>query len=659
METQCVDAMYAAQTQNRMLSAWLGRYGPDGHGGAWPILIDPTYDRASHYGSYIQVGRYPDIANKPLTSLDVIGHEMGHGIDANTPGGSSMRETKEFVADVFGTATERFANQAPPYDTPDYVIGDASTYQPNSDRLYGERYMYHPSQGLGDNCYYSGVSAPDHPAHQAAGVGDHWFYLVAEGSNPTNGQRQSTTCNRTTTTGIGFLKALQILYHAMLNKTSASSYQQYRLATLASATYLFPADCSAYYAVKAAWDAVSVPTQPDETDCRRPGPWTTSARNADGRIDRYANNGGWPTLRRSQTAPNATTWSPPATFNGAPLDVTDVAATANLDGRVELFGVTPSGIAHRWQTTAGGAWSDWVNFDQATIGGVTPPTSLVSVAVARHADGHLELFAVDGVTGGVYRRMQNVAGTTDPARWSPWNSFGTAPQVTDTSVPPSINTIAAEVNSAGRVAVFATTVAGDVLIRQEGSGAYQWSPWTYVEEPRVDSTTGVNNFTTLATARAADGRLELFGLWSGTVQVRYQPAPGGPWSNWTYLGNNIVELDAEPNANGLVSLFAVDSGATVWRLTETSPGTWSSWVALESLAPAVVPDVRGMAVPQATQALLNAGNFVAQVSYFADTTCGNYGTVTIQNPAAGTVADIGSVVSLRVGQRPSPPYVCP
>jgi hypothetical protein len=30
------------------------------------------------------------------------------------------------MRDVFGTATERFADQAPPFDTPDYVIGDAA-----------------------------------------------------------------------------------------------------------------------------------------------------------------------------------------------------------------------------------------------------------------------------------------------------------------------------------------------------------------------------------------------------------------------------------------------------------------------------------------------------------------------------------------------------
>ena len=45
--------------------------------------------------------------------------------------------------------------------------------------------------------------------HAAAGPGNHWFYLLAEGSNPTNGQPASPTCNGSTVTGIGIQKAQQ------------------------------------------------------------------------------------------------------------------------------------------------------------------------------------------------------------------------------------------------------------------------------------------------------------------------------------------------------------------------------------------------------------------------------------------------------------------
>jgi Zn-dependent metalloprotease len=38
-ETGCVDALFAAQTENKMLHQWLGRNAQDGVGGAWPIRI--------------------------------------------------------------------------------------------------------------------------------------------------------------------------------------------------------------------------------------------------------------------------------------------------------------------------------------------------------------------------------------------------------------------------------------------------------------------------------------------------------------------------------------------------------------------------------------------------------------------------------------------
>jgi hypothetical protein len=76
--------------------------------------------------------------------------------------------------------------------------------------------------------------------HAAAGPGDHWFYLLAEGTNPTDGQPTSPTCNSTTVVGIGIQNAIKIMYNAMLMKTTSSSYLRYRVWTLQAAKNLFP-----------------------------------------------------------------------------------------------------------------------------------------------------------------------------------------------------------------------------------------------------------------------------------------------------------------------------------------------------------------------------------------------------------------------------------
>jgi Zn-dependent metalloprotease len=258
-ETGCVDALFASQTEFRMLSEWVGREGPDGAGGAWPIRVGLDDLNAFYDGTQIQIGH--NQANQWISSLDVVAHEQGHGIDDHTPGGISGDGTQEFVADVWGTTTEWFANESESFDAPDFLIGERVD-------LVGEgpiRNMFDPSALGHANCYSDSI--PGDEVHAAAGPGNHWYYLLVEGSNPTDGQPQSATCDGSTVTGIGIQKAIKIFYNAMLMKTSASSYLTYRTWTLTAAKNLFPGSCTEFNTVKAAWDAVSVPAQSDEPTC--------------------------------------------------------------------------------------------------------------------------------------------------------------------------------------------------------------------------------------------------------------------------------------------------------------------------------------------------------------------------------------------------------
>ena len=96
--------------------------------------------------------------------------------------------------------------------------------------------MYEPSKISGHpNCYSTSLPSS---VHAAAGPMNHWFYLLAEGTNPGNGKPTSPTCNSTTLTGIGHQDAGKIFYNAMLSKTSGMSYQKWRIATLAAAKNL-------------------------------------------------------------------------------------------------------------------------------------------------------------------------------------------------------------------------------------------------------------------------------------------------------------------------------------------------------------------------------------------------------------------------------------
>ncbi|WNM38414.1 M4 family metallopeptidase [Micromonospora halotolerans] len=267
-ETGCVDALFAAQTEHKMLAQWLGRNGANGSGGYWPIRVGLNDQNAYYDGSQVQIGK--NTSGQWIGSLDVVAHEIGHGIDDHTPGGISGGGTQEFVADTFGAATEWFANEPSSYDAPDFLVGEKVN-------LVGSgpiRNMYNPS-ALGDpNCYSSSI--PGTEVHAAAGPGNHWFYLLANGSSPTNGQPASSTCNGSSVTGLGIQKAMKIMYNAMLLKTSSSSYLKYRVWTLQAAKNLYPTSCTEFNAVKAAWNAISVPAQTGEATCTGSTPTPTA-----------------------------------------------------------------------------------------------------------------------------------------------------------------------------------------------------------------------------------------------------------------------------------------------------------------------------------------------------------------------------------------------
>jgi hypothetical protein len=261
-ETACVDAVFATETEWSMLRNWAGGSGVNG--GGFHISTDSSLINNSYYvpssvvtEPEVHIGRTPD--GVWLSALDIVGHENGHGIDDFTPGGLSQNGTGEFIADAFGTATEWYANEQAPYDTPDFIAGNNSVVKLPAGGL---RHLYDPQLDGGQNCYDSTTATID--PHLAAGVGNHWFYLLSEGTNPTDGQPVSPTCNNTVFGGIGIRGAIQILYNAMLMKNSNSSYPAYRTWTLTAARNLFPGNCSIIATVKAAWDAVGVPAQPGE-----------------------------------------------------------------------------------------------------------------------------------------------------------------------------------------------------------------------------------------------------------------------------------------------------------------------------------------------------------------------------------------------------------
>ncbi len=253
-----VDAQYgAAKTWDFYLSKF-GRKGlrNDGVGASSRVHYGRSYNNAFWSDSCFCM-TYGDGDGKtfsPFVAIDVAGHEMSHGLTAVTAKLVYSGESgglNEANSDILGTMVEYYANLA--NDVPDYQIGE-KLYKSGTKAL---RYMYNPSlDGASASCYSANVGSLD--VHYSSGVANHFFYLLAEGTNGTN-MPVSPTCNSSTLVGIGRDAATAIWYRALtVYMTSSTNYAGARVATLKAAADLYTATSPQYNAVAAAWTAVSV-----------------------------------------------------------------------------------------------------------------------------------------------------------------------------------------------------------------------------------------------------------------------------------------------------------------------------------------------------------------------------------------------------------------
>ncbi|MCW7944260.1 peptidase [Streptomyces hygroscopicus] len=261
-QTAAVDAAYGAQVTWDFYKNTFGRSGIKNDGKA-------AYSRVHYGNSYVNAFwddscfcmTYGDGEGNthPLTSLDVAGHEMSHGVTANTAGLDYSGESgglNEATSDIFGTGVEFYANN--PSDPGDYLIGEKIDINGDGTPL---RYMDQPSKDGGSaDSWSSGVGDLD--VHNSSGVANHFFYLLSEGSGSKtiNGvSYDSPTSNGSTVTGIGRDKALQIWYKALTTYfTSTTDYKAARTGTLSAAADLYGSGSGEYKAVAAAWSAVNV-----------------------------------------------------------------------------------------------------------------------------------------------------------------------------------------------------------------------------------------------------------------------------------------------------------------------------------------------------------------------------------------------------------------
>ena len=250
-----VQAHYGAEQTHKYFSGNHGRNSYDNTGTTIKSYVSygSNYVNAFWNGSVMTYGDGDGVNYGPLVSVDIVGHEITHGVTeyaANLVYSYESGALNESFSDIFGEAIEQYAT-----GSNDWLMGDQigaggsggalrSMSDPNAK---GD-----PDTYLGDN-WYSG-SGDNGGVHYNSGVQNFWFYLLTEGGNGTNDNGDSYTVS-----SLGMDKAGAIAYRNLSIYLGANSqYIDARTGAIQAAIDLYGADSAEEIATTNAWYAVGV-----------------------------------------------------------------------------------------------------------------------------------------------------------------------------------------------------------------------------------------------------------------------------------------------------------------------------------------------------------------------------------------------------------------
>lgn len=251
-----VDAQYGSQSTYDFYKNVLGRDSIDGQGERLDsfVHVGSNYVNAFWDGEKMNYGDGDGREAGPLTTLDIAGHEISHGLTERTAGLIYSGESgglNEAMSDILGTGVEWFASQKNQNVKFDWSVGEDAWTPTNGDPTDALRYMNDPTKDG-----YSIDNYKDYPrqteVHGSSGIANNAFYLLANGgTNKTSGQ--------TVPDGIGMEKSLKVYYRALAYyMTPRTTFSQAREATIKAATDLYGATSTEVQRVKDSWGAVGV-----------------------------------------------------------------------------------------------------------------------------------------------------------------------------------------------------------------------------------------------------------------------------------------------------------------------------------------------------------------------------------------------------------------
>jgi Zn-dependent metalloprotease len=271
-QTAAVNALWGLMNTYDTLKNALGWSSLDGNNTATYIAahVNTAYDNA-YYSDTCKCMFIGDGSTfLSLGAIDVIGHEMSHGVTAATSNLTYSGESgglNESNSDIGGDMVEAYARAG----------GTGSTI-PNSgnDWMVGKeisktgtplRWMFKPSKdGSSPDAWSSSIGGLD--VHYSSGPNNRMFYFLSQGSNASSTSdfySKYLTKTPLAMTGIGSDKAYRIWFNALTTRfTASTNYADARAKVLQAAQALYGTGSAESIAVQRAYAAINVGADVDE-----------------------------------------------------------------------------------------------------------------------------------------------------------------------------------------------------------------------------------------------------------------------------------------------------------------------------------------------------------------------------------------------------------
>ncbi len=271
-QTAAVNAMWGLMNTYDAHKNVLGWLALDGKDTATYIAahVNRGYDNAYYSDTcrcmFIGDGTY----FTSLGAIDVVGHEMGHGITAATSDLIYSGESgglNESSSDISGEVVEAYARAGGkgdkfPEEGNDWQLG--TEISKNATPL---RWMYRPSKdGSSPDAWSTSLRRLD--VHYSSGPNNRMFYFLSRGSRADSAGdyfSKYLVKQPSAMTGIGLDKAFRIWFHANTTKFNASTnYANARAKMIEAAEELYGKDSKESIAVQRAYAAINVGPDVDE-----------------------------------------------------------------------------------------------------------------------------------------------------------------------------------------------------------------------------------------------------------------------------------------------------------------------------------------------------------------------------------------------------------